>query len=686
MSNVLNSGALSVYKKYFHINGLTRTTSSNPTYSLVASTGSINEGETVTYTFTTTGPDGTFYWVNNGNCNAADFTDNAMSGSFVTVNKSATFTRTAKLDLLTEPASENIQIFVKADSYSGSNVAGADIISIGDTSQTEYSLLASTGSVNEGSSISFTFTTTGDDETFYWTVNGSAADFTDGLTSGSFVTTAQTGSVTRTIKNDLLTEGTETVLIQFKSGSYDGTVLASCYFDIIDTSLTQYTLNVSTSSMDEGSSVTYTFTTTGPDGTFYWTNAGTTTASDFSDGFNSGSFAITSGTGSVSRTVLLDQLTEGSETIVFQVRSGSYSGSIVASNTITANDTSLTVYSLNASTGSLNEGSLVTYTFTTTGPNGTFYWTNSGTTVGSDFSDGFNSGSFTVTAGTGSVSRTLLADNLTEGNETIVFEVRSGSYAGDIISSTIVNVNDTSLTPWSPADLTNVRGWYKADTGLTLDASNNVTAWADQSGNSNNLSAAPFPGGAANNPPLYNSTGNPLSGPSIEFTVDFMRATSFSLGAASGSLSVIVIGKTATWVADTWLAGYFESASASANNVSLTNAASANSNKWRGIGGTSNSPASVSTTNATTNAVRIIRRNSSSQQIIGNGSVETTTANTKALTNTGGVFVVGARPAAVGTPALASTMNVYEIIIMRSYITDAEIASLQTYAQNKWGI
>jgi len=479
MSNVLNSGVLSVIKKYFHINGLTRTTSSNPTYSLVASTGSINEGETVTYTFTTTGPDGTFYWVNTGDSYAADFTDNAMSGSFATVNKSATFTRTAKLDLLTEPASENIQIFVKADSYSGSNVASAAIVSIGDISQTEYVLLASTGSVDEGSSV--------------------------------------------------------------------------------------------------------------------------------------------------------------------------------------------------------------TYTFTTTGPDGTFYWTNSGTTVDSDFSDGVNSGSFTVTAGTGSVSRTVLADNLTDGNETIVFEIRSGSLAGDIISSTIVNVNDTSLTPWSPAQLTNLRGWYKADTGITLDGSN-VTAWADQSGNSNNLSAAPFPGSFTNNPPNYNATGNPASGPSIEFAVDFMRATSFSLGAASGSLSVIVIGKTATWVADTWLAGYFESASASANNVSLTNAASANSNKWRGIGGTSNSPASVSTTNATTNAVRIIRRNSSSQQIIGNGTTETTTANTKALTNTGGVFVVGARPAAIGTPALASTMNVYEIIIMRSYITDEEIANLQTYAQNKWGI
>jgi len=479
MSNLLNSGVLQVLKKYFHINGSLRNVQVSASYSVVASTGSIDEGQTVTYTFTTTGPDGTFYWINNGNSNAADFTDRQMSGSFVTVNKTATIERTLNLDLLTEPVSENIQMYILSGGYNGTNIAASSIVSIGDISQTEYSLIASTGSINEGNTV--------------------------------------------------------------------------------------------------------------------------------------------------------------------------------------------------------------TYTFTTTGPDGTFYWSNSGTTVDSDFSDGVNSGSFTVTAGTGSVSRTVLADNLTEGNETLVFEVRSGSLSGDLISSTIVNVNDTSLTPWSPAELTNLRGWYKADTGITLSGSN-VTAWADQSGNSNNLSAAPFPGGSVNNPPAYNSSGNPLSGPSVEFSTDFMRALSFSLGAASGSLSVVVIGKTATWNGDTWIAGYFETGNASANNVSLTNAPSANNGKWRGVGGTSNSPVSISTTNATTDAVRIIRRNSSSQQIIGNGTAETTTANTKALTNTGGVFVVGARPAAIGTPPLASTINVYEIIVMRSYITDEEIASLQTYAENKWGI
>lgn len=479
MSNILNSsGVLTVIKKFFHINGSVRDIVVNPTYAIVASTGSIDEGETVTYTFTTTDTDGTYYWVNNGNSNAADFSDGQMSGSFVTTNGTGTIVRTLKSDLLTEPVSENIQIYVKSDGYTGADVAASSIVTIGDVSQTAYSLVASTGSINE------------------------------------------------------------------------------------------------------------------------------------------------SGT--------------------------------------------------------------VTYTFTTTGPDGTFYWSNSGTTVYTDFSDAINSGSFAVTAGTGSVSRTVLADNLTEGNETLVFEVRNDSVTGSIISTTIVNVNDTSLTPWSPLQLTNIRGWYKADTGLTLSGLN-VNTWADQSGNGNNLVATAFSQSPfTTNPPVYNAGGNPLGGASIDFTTDYMTTYNYTLGAASGSLTVIMIGKVTTWNSNTWLVGYFNSSSTNDNALSIIN--STVSNKWVGVGGSSNTPVSSPTSLVTTDAVRIMRRNATSQQAIQNGIVEATTANLKTLPTTNGVLVLGARPAAIGTPNLASTYRIYEVIIMRSYITDEEIASLQTYAANKWGI
>lgn len=43
---------------------------------------------------------------------------------------------------------------------------------------------------------------------------------------------------------------------------------------------------------------------------------------------------------------------------------------------------------------------------------------------------------------------------------------------------------------WTPASLTGLAAWYKADAGVTDDGSGNVTAWNDQSGNGWHLSAS----------------------------------------------------------------------------------------------------------------------------------------------------------------------------------------------------
>ncbi len=105
-----------------------------------------------------------------------------------------------------------------------------------------------------------------------------------------------------------------------------------------------YSLVASTGSVDEGGSVTFTFTTTAADGTFYWTTSGSVDAADFSDNTVSGSFAVTSGTGSILRTLASDVTTEGAENLMMQVRTNSFSGSIVASSSfVTVNDTSVAV-------------------------------------------------------------------------------------------------------------------------------------------------------------------------------------------------------------------------------------------------------------------------------------------------------------------------------------------------------
>ena len=83
-----------------------------------------------------------------------------------------------------------------------------------------FSLSASTNSVNEGSSITFTANTTGVSNgkvLYYHIVNvdgvyGStltANDFVDGAIQGSFTIQNNTASITKTIKNDVTLEGAD---------------------------------------------------------------------------------------------------------------------------------------------------------------------------------------------------------------------------------------------------------------------------------------------------------------------------------------------------------------------------------------------------------------------------------------------------------------------------------------------
>jgi len=60
---------------------------------------------------------------------------------------------------------------------------------------------------------------------------------------------------------------------------------------------------------------------------------------------------------------------------------------------------------------------------------------------------------------------------------------------------------------FAPTDIANLAAWYRADLGVT-ESGGNVTAWADQSGNSRNLS-----GGS----PDLEATGGPNSTPTISF-------------------------------------------------------------------------------------------------------------------------------------------------------------------------
>jgi len=99
------------------------------------------------------------------------------------------------------------------------------------------------------------------------------------------------------------------------------------------------------STADEGDTVTFTVNTDyySDGSTLYYdiTGSGITT-NDFTDSTLSGSFTITNDSGIVTKTITEDNTTEGTETFTFNVRSGSTSGTILESTTVTINDTSVT--------------------------------------------------------------------------------------------------------------------------------------------------------------------------------------------------------------------------------------------------------------------------------------------------------------------------------------------------------
>jgi len=109
-----------------------------------------------------------------------------------------------------------------------------------------YSIVPNVTSVNEGSSVTFTVTTQGvlDGTTLFWTtqtVSGTVntSDFTDSAVSGSFTINNNTATITRTLRNDTATEGTESFILNIRTGSTSGTIVAnSSTITINDTSLT----------------------------------------------------------------------------------------------------------------------------------------------------------------------------------------------------------------------------------------------------------------------------------------------------------------------------------------------------------------------------------------------------------------------------------------------------------------
>jgi hypothetical protein len=211
-----------------------------------------------------------------------------------------------------------------------------------------------------------------------------------------------------------------------------------------------FTFSSNVSTVNEGSSVMFTITSTDVnDGNIiYWNNYGTAIAGDFTQNINSGNVVVNGNSANVILSLLSDQTTEGTEYANIAFRATEAAGNIIGFANVVVLDTSLTpTYAVSPSAASVNEGSAITFTISTTNlpDNTTLYWTNSGTTVAADFTQGVVSGSVTIVSNSATVTLNLTNDVTSEGSETIVLQVRTGSTSGTVVAtSSSVTVNDTS--------------------------------------------------------------------------------------------------------------------------------------------------------------------------------------------------------------------------------------------------
>ena len=179
-------------------------------------------------------------------------------------------------------------------------------------------------------------------------------------------------------------------------------------------------------------------------------------------------------------------------------------------------------YSVVPASGSVDEGSSINFTITTTGiqDGTTLYWSNVGTAAANRFSDSTNSGSFTVTNNSATITRSPIANNHTDGSTTIVLEILIGSIYGTVVATaSSVTVNDTSLSPPVPGSAV-----FNGGTSyLTIGSggTHNITPTSD---NFNAIIHSPPAPSSAGSMFYFNNTNTPIQS-GWTFTADSTLCT-----------------------------------------------------------------------------------------------------------------------------------------------------------------
>lgn len=410
------------------------TVSLPPTFSITGSDGtkgplSIAEGSIGYFKVTTTNlPTGTVVYPKfiNTDLDTNDYTNSAASGVAVDSNGIANFTISFTADQSTE-GSQSGELVVQYPNNTTKDSYG--VITVLDTSLTaaSYSLTKTVPSgttANEGTAAYF-YLTTNQSANLYWVLEGTGITADDIQAAGAYDADGNYysyganlyGIINTTyymlsvlFKNDVKTEGNETLIVSIKTGSQNGQTVASSSVIIGDTSL--------------------------------YPAAGTPTGNPYCIGVNR-----------------YQNYHDGS--------GGQYS-SVIEYNSTICGYVPPASYSVSRYVATVDENGFQFFTIGLTSvPSGTqLWWDISGTNITTndiqyvyhDAQDG--NGWFTPSGGStlnntftvyGQTSYQVIiyprSDLQTEGTETATFNLRTGYSGGPSVANTSFNINDTSTTP-----------------------------------------------------------------------------------------------------------------------------------------------------------------------------------------------------------------------------------------------
>lgn len=382
-----------------------------------------------------------------------------------------------------------------------------------------YTAIPVATSILEGNIIRFQITTNNVDAgtTLYWTNAGSAliSDFVGYnagfLNSGSFVIAGDFNNGSAFIdlqpRSDQALEGTETIILQVRTGSITGPIVATAEtVSIDDISIPPvYTIIPRANFIPEGTSIIYDVTTQGvADGTMlYWTNEGSSTVNDFAIQSLSGTVIVTGDFRNASGTIRLDTVKSPGSTsgksIVLNLRQGSSSGDILKtadavyisnvpdpSYDLRVTELTFNTWVSNAQSMSVNEGDEIRFDFSTIGipANTLFFYELTGTaSLSADMTGtgGSSVGSFRVIGtefgASANIKVNLLSDVTTETGSSpeslsfTVYNTVSISPATYVIGPVTVNIADTSVAPVvnMTSDFTNLNEGQSVTFTITTD-------------------------------------------------------------------------------------------------------------------------------------------------------------------------------------------------------------------------